>query len=131
MSGSGSMPSEKRGHDNNLPQNKFDKFLIEAIDEGLCSLGEPVKNSVYAHLENDCCIKKNEIPQKIEEFSSILYRIFGLGASRLEIKFMEQLHTKINVNIEWPEYDWSAWIEKEFSFTEYIKNVRKNWKTSV
>ena len=110
---------------------KFNEFLIEAIDEAFSSLGEPVKNTVYHHLENDFNIPKNEIPQKLDEFSHIIHKIFGMGASRLEIKFMKNLNSKVKGNVQMPEYEWplSKWIVSEMSFKEYVNNIRKEYET--
>jgi hypothetical protein len=110
-------------------QEKFDQLLIEAIDEALSSLGEPVKNAVYQHLQNDFSIEKDKIPSQIEEFSNIIHKIFGLGASRLEIKFMKNLNSKIEIDIKMPEYEWplSKWIIADLSFTEYAHDARKNY----
>ena len=41
----GALPSEKSEY-----EEEFDNILLEAIDETLLSLGEPVKNTVYFHL---------------------------------------------------------------------------------
>jgi hypothetical protein len=105
---------------------QFNGLLIEAIDEALASLGEPVKNTLYQHLAQAFKITKKNIPNHIEEFSQILHKIFGLGASRLEIKFMRNLNTKIKANIKWKQYEWplSKWIVMEMSFEEYIRNIR-------
>jgi hypothetical protein len=110
-------------------QEKFDQLLIEAIDEALSSLGEPVKNAVYQHLQNDFSIEKDKIPSQIEEFSNIIHKIFGLGASRLEIKFMKNLNSKLEIDIKMPEYEWplSKWIIADLSFTEYVHNAGKNY----
>jgi len=110
-------------------QRKFDEYLIEAIDETLSSLGAPVKNTVYFQLENSFNIPKNEIPKQIDEFTDIIHKIFGLGASRLEIKFMKNLHSKIKVNIELTEYECSLskWIIDDMSFTEYVNCARENY----
>jgi len=111
------------------PQKKFNEYLIQAVDEALTSLGEPVKNTIYFQLENKFNITKNEIPEQIEEFTDIMHKIFGLGASRLEIKFMKNLHSKIKVNIEVNGYEWplSKWIVEDMSFTEYIQRTRENY----
>jgi hypothetical protein len=114
-------------------QEKFDQLLNEAIDEALSSLGEPVKNAVYQHLQNDFCIEKDKIPCQIDEFSTIIHKIFGLGASRLEIKFMKNLNAKIEIDIKMPEYEWplSKWIIADLSFTEYVHNARKNYVSEL
>ena len=112
-----------------LTQCKFDEYLIEAIDEALSSLGAPVKNTVYFQLENSFNMPKNEIPKQIDEFTDIMHKIFGLGASRLEIKFMKNLHSKIKDHNELTEYKWSLskWIVAEGSFKEYVHSAGKNY----
>lgn len=117
----------------NQPPEKFDEFLIEAIDEALTSLGEPVKNAVYYHLENDFNMPKNEIPQRLGFFSHIIHKIFGIGASRLEIKFMKNLSSKVKANTQFSEYEWplSKWIVMEMSFTDYIDKIRKNYEKQM
>ncbi len=110
-------------------QKKFNEYLIESIDDALTSLGEPVKNTVYLQLENNFNITKNKIPDQIVEFTGIMHKIFGLGASRLEIKFMKNLHSKIKVNIEIQGYEWplSKWIIDDMSFIDYIQKTREKY----
>jgi hypothetical protein len=110
---------------------EFNKLLLEAIDEALLSLGEAVKNSIYSHLQNDFKIKRNEIPDRICEFSDILHKIFGLGAVRLEVKCMKNISEKIKVRIAWPEYEWpmSKWIVTDITFQEYVGNAKKSYLT--
>lgn len=110
-------------------QKKFNEYLIQAVDEALISLGEPVKNTVYFQLENNFNIPKNEIPNQIDEFTNIMHRIFGLGASRLEIKFMKNLQSKIKINVEMHGYEYplSKWIIDDMSFTDYVQRTRENY----
>ena len=114
-------------------EEEFDDILLETIDETLSSLGEPVKNEVYFHLENNFNICKNEIPKKINEFSDIIQKIFGSGAGRLEIKFMKTLHSKINLNVKWPECEapLSRWIIIDMSFIEYVNSMRLNYEENA
>jgi hypothetical protein len=125
--------------DNNLKlnhespsQEQFDGVLVQAIDEVLTTLGEPVKNAFYQHLEVDFNIPKNEIPKNIAKFCNIIHKIFGLGACRLERKFMQNLNSKVQANVEWPECEWSLskWIVMDTSFEENIDNIRKNYLAS-
>jgi hypothetical protein len=116
-------------HDKISAERKFDEYLLEAIDEALTSLGEAVKNTVYIQLENSFNMPKKEIPMQIDEFTDIIHKIFGLGASRLEIRIMKNLHSKIKVNIEMTQLEWpvSKWIVEEMSFTEYVYNAHKSY----
>jgi len=112
---------------------QFDSFLIESIDETLSLLGKPVKNEFYLQLEVKFKMEKNDIPQRLEEFTDILHRVFGLGASRLEVKFLRNLDSKIPANSKVinPELSVSMWIEKEMSFLNSIKNKQKEFLLTV
>jgi hypothetical protein len=120
----GVLPMEKGESD-----EEFENILLEAIDETLSSLGEPVKNAVYFHLQTNFNINKSEIPERIDEFSDVIHKIFGSGAGRLEIKFMKTLNLKMNVNIQWPENDLplSKWIVIDMSFVEYVYSMRRTY----
>jgi hypothetical protein len=108
---------------------EFDKLLLEAIDEALLSLGAAVKNSIYSHLQDDFRIKREEIPDRICEFSDILHKIFGLGAGRLEIKCMKNICEKVKISMAWPEYEWpmSKWVVTDVTFQEYVGNAKKSY----
>ena len=41
----------------------FEKLLMEAVDEGLKSLGESGRRMVFFHLEKSYSIKKQDIPK--------------------------------------------------------------------
>jgi hypothetical protein len=108
---------------------QFDSFLIESIDETLSLLGTTVKNEFYLRLQVNFNMEKNDIPQRLEEFMVILHRIFNLGASRLEVKFLRNLDTKIPSGSKCISADWSVstWIEKDASFIKSIKNKRQEF----
>jgi hypothetical protein len=124
-----SVDLEKTENKINLRKEQFNEYLIGAIDETLTSLGEPVKNAIYYNLENNFGISKKDIPWKISDFSSILHKLFGLGASRLEVKFMKNLNDKIQADIKWPEYQWplSKWAIMDLSFEEYVFKIREDF----
>jgi hypothetical protein len=125
----------KEGSKNRMVQLKaernaeFDRLLVESIDEGLASLGEAVKNSVYQHLSDDFGIEKSNIPAMILCFSDIMHKIFGLGANRLEIRFMKNLNSKLEVEFDWPEMKGpcARWFVTEILFTDYVANMRKSY----
>jgi hypothetical protein len=112
---------------------KFDQYLMEAIDETLSSLGEVIKNAVFEHLKNDFQINKANIPQKITDFSEIIHKVFGLGAIRLELKIMKNLNSKVQVDVQLTEYEWplSKWIINDISFTDYVANLRSSYTRTV
>jgi hypothetical protein len=112
---------------------KFDQYLLEAIDETFSSLGEVVKNAVFEHLQNDFQIKRVDIPIEICEFSKVIHKVFGLGAGRLELKIMNSLNSKLQVDVKLTEYQWplSKWIVNEVSLTDYVQNLRNSYAETV
>ena len=115
----------------NSLHERFDELLIEAIDEGLCCLGEPMKNHLYIIFENYFGIGKQEIPKDIELFSNTLHRLFGWGACRLEIKFIEKLYPKIKVKMKCPKHDLCKWVEDDISFVAYVETMRSRFVNPV
>jgi hypothetical protein len=120
-------------HLNQTPSDEFNHFLIESIDEAITLLGEPVKNEFYLRLEVNFNMGKNDIPQRLEEFSDILQKVFGFGASRLEVKFLRNLDSKITTGTKCIDADWSVsmWIEKEKSFIGTINTKRKDFLLNI
>ena len=102
-----------------MSKSRFDKLLLEAVDEGLSSLGESSKQAIYFHLAKSFNVKRNAIPLEIEEFAEAIERIFGLGANFLEVLIMKRLHEKIGVVFDWNE-------SKKFVFAEYVMAAKRN-----
>jgi hypothetical protein len=120
-------------NENQESEEKFFSILSEAIDETLTSLGEPVKNAVYSNLQSKFKMSKDEIPERISEFSDIIHKIFGSGACRLEIKFMKAISSRVDFETEWPKQDpaLSKWILSDVTFPEFVYNLRMNYCAKV
>jgi len=103
-----------------LPRNEFNKLLLEAVDEGLYSMGESSKLAVYFHIEKNFNIRRDEIPCRIEDFARAMESIFGLGAHFLEILIMKRLHERIGGGFSWPE-------SSDFTFAEYIAVAKRSF----
>jgi len=119
----------------NISNEKFDQYLMEAIDETISSLGEVVKNAVFQHLGTELQITKTEIPQKILDFSRIIHKFFGLGADRLELKIVKTLGSKLQVDVQLTENESPArmefllttWIVSDVSFADNVQNLRRSY----
>ena len=98
----------------------FENLLIEAVDEGLASLGESARQAIYFHLENKFKIAKNDIPYRLEDFTDGLEKIFGLGAHFIEILIMKSLFEKIGQPLEWNQ-------SKELVFVEYVAAAKRSF----
>jgi hypothetical protein len=116
------LKGEKVQKMSNDKPNKFDFMLLEAIDEALNTLGDSVKRSVYFHLETTYKIERQKIPQKIDEFSNSLDKMFGLGARYIEILIMKKFYPKIQIACDWQEPEF---IIPELSFKDYIELMKK------
>jgi len=121
-------PSKLRKRSMSRPD--FNEILLASIDEALSSLGENVAAAIYFHLENTFNIKREEIPQRISDFSDALEKLFGIGARTLEILCMEKLYSKVKVSYNWPEHEWPLckWIVPEMTFQEHIRLMQQNYK---
>ena len=99
-------------------KTKFEKVLLEAIDEGLSLLGEPSKQAVYIHLEKAFKINRQNIPYRIEDFTDAIEKLFGAGAKILEIHIMKCLFKKVG-------YKFTHYTkQKNLTFMDYIAAVK-------
>ncbi|UCE15654.1 MAG: hypothetical protein JSV12_07225 [Candidatus Bathyarchaeota archaeon] len=104
-----------------MSNRSFEKLLLEAVEEGLSSLGDSAKDVVYFYLEKTCNINRQDIPYRIEEFTDAIENFFGAGAKVLEIMIMKLLYEKIGHVIEYdPEVG-------DLVFTEYVAAVRQTF----
>jgi hypothetical protein len=102
-----------------LSKRDFEKLLLEAVDEGLSSLGQSSKRAIYFHLEEGFKVKREEIPCKVEVFTEAIEKMFGVGADYLEVLIMKRLHEKIGGVLDSNEI-------ATFTFAEYIEAVKRN-----
>lgn len=102
-----------------LQKSNFEKLLMEAIDEGLFSVGESPRRAIYFHLEKSFDIRKEDIPKKIEVFEDAIEKIFGFGADFLEVLIMKRLYEKIGGVFELEE-------ASDFAFSEYVNAVKRH-----
>ena len=107
---------------------KFDKVLLESIDEALISLGETVKTSIYFHLQQTFFITRHEIPYRIDDFSDAIEQIFGLGARHLELLIMKKLHEKNGCLYKW---EGPNWLVPDLTFRRYVELARLSCEESA
>ena len=105
----------------------FDQLLLEAIDQGLSGLGGAGKASIYIYLEGLFNIRKQEIPNKLDDFSNALHRIFGLGARQLEILILKNLQAKVGSLCK---MDTPSWLAQDLTFTRYVELMKLNYKNT-
>jgi len=96
----------------------FEEYLLAAIDEAFNSIGEDCKQTIYHHLEKKYKLNKNDIPDRIEDFSESIECIFGLGAKVLEMRIMKNLYQKIECPFPY------LFNKESLDFVNYIKSAR-------
>ena len=102
-------------------ETKFDAVLLEAIDTAFSALGQNVKFSLYFNLETKFNLPKQDIPDRIDDFSTALDQIFGQAARSLEILIMKYLNDKVKCSYKWVG---PKWLVPDLTFEKYIKLVR-------
>jgi hypothetical protein len=106
-------------------EQSFYEVLSGAIDEAFSSLGESVREAIFFHSEKTFGIRRSEIPYRIDDFSDALERIFGLGARRLEILFMKNLHAKVGTV---GKCGLPKWVVPELTFKEYVRMMKQSFE---
>lgn len=99
----------------------FDTVLLDTIDLAFSALGQNVKTSIYFHLETKFGLPKENIPDRIGDFSNALDQIFGQAARSLEILIMKHLNEKIKCNYSWVG---PKWLVPNLTFEKYVNLVR-------
>jgi hypothetical protein len=96
----------------------FETFLLEAIDDGLSSLGESSKQTIYYHLEKSFNVRREDIPTRVNAFAQAIENIFGVGADFVEVLIMKKLYEKIGCILIWNE-------SERFGFIEYLAKAKR------
>jgi hypothetical protein len=96
----------------------FGALLLESIDQAFSTLGQTVKLSIYFNLETKFALPKQDIPDRIEDFSSALEKIFGQASVPLEILIMKCLNEKIKGNYRWVG---PKWLVPDLTLEKYLK----------
>jgi hypothetical protein len=93
---------------------------MKAIDEELSSLGQNCEQAIYYHLETRFNLNKEEIPNKLVDFTEAIETIFGQGAKILEIRILKNLFKKMGfINLRFQN-------RESMEFVEYIEAVRES-----
>lgn len=97
---------------------KFAEILLNSIDDAFASLGQNVQFSLYFHLETKFALTKQNIPDRISDFSDALDQIFGQAARQIELLIMKFLNERVKCNYKW---DGPKWLVPDLTFEKYVK----------
>ncbi len=79
-------------------KSSFEATLSEAVDDSLMSLGRAAGASIYARMERECGLKKDEIPQRLQDFDSTIRKILSSGGPIIENLILKRLCEKLHVD---------------------------------
>jgi len=109
-------------------ERKFSIILLKAIDEAFLTLGENARTAVYCHLESKFAISRQDIPDRIGDFSDTLEQIFGLAAPQLEILIMKFLNRRVKCEYEWVG---PKWLVPDLTFKKYVALTELNFQRYI
>lgn len=92
----------------------FERFLQLAVQRALESMGETTADVVYYYAEKNHAIKREQIPQRLGDFSQALRRIFGPGGMVVEREIVRRLCDASGVYVE------------EDDFLKAVERVRRS-----
>ncbi len=105
----------------------FNQIMLESIDESLTLLGKDAKNAIHFYLEVHN-INREQIPYKINEFSTILEKLLGVGARLIELNIMKKLHVKIGIEWSWKQQN--PWALPDLTFKEYVEKAKAQFSNT-
>ena len=99
----------------------FSQLLLEAIDDSLSILGDEPKRALYQYLATMHSLQREEIPDRLEEFSNGLKRALGGASSVIQRIILRKLFQKLG----------STFRESQDSeFSDYIRDARRRFDTA-
>ncbi len=85
----------------NETEAKHAEVLLEAIDKALQLFGEANKSTIYSVFERKCQIRRDKIPERLEDFHKTLEGIFGATATDLIDKtIVKEFYNKIGLELK-------------------------------
>jgi hypothetical protein len=76
------------------------QYLVEAIDETLRIFGLRTCMQIYSYLERSYALKRLEIPERLEVFSTGLNSLFGSASKLIELRIVKSFYSKLGVKFE-------------------------------
>ncbi|MGA2971115.1 MAG: hypothetical protein ABSE39_00670 [Candidatus Bathyarchaeia archaeon] len=78
---------------------EFNDALVESIDETIIDLlGRAVLDALYAHLQTNYSISRDEVPYRLDTLLTTLEKIFGVRSSQTITKAIaKKFHLKLGL----------------------------------
>jgi hypothetical protein len=100
-----------------IKKKKLDKLLIKSVDEALKEIfGEPATTIIYDYLQNNHSLKREEIPERLEDFERGLEKILSSGAWVAERAILKNLYSDFGL-----EYR----NKVNYTFVDHVTKLKK------
>ena len=97
----------------------FPEILLDCIDEGLSVLGNEPKLAVYQYLSSIHSLDREEIPEKVDQFSAGMRKALGSASKVIERLILKKLFQKIG----------STFREvSDLDFTDYVAEAKRRFE---
>lgn len=100
-----------------LKKNKLDELLIKSLDEALKEIfGETGARIIYDYLRDKYSLKREELPERLEDFEKGLEKILSSGAWVTERMALKNLYSNLGL-----EYRNKA----NYRFVDHVAKLKK------
>jgi hypothetical protein len=98
---------------------QFSEVLLDCVDEGLSVLGNEPKQAVYQYLATIHSLDREQIPDKVDEFSTGLRKALGSASRVIERLILKKLFQRIG----------STFRETaDLEFTDYVTDAKRRFE---
>jgi len=97
-------------------KDRFDRILVQAIDEGLLVFGENTRYVIYYHIASRHRVERERIPERLEAFHEALKDMFGEGSKVVEKQIAKGMYAMLDLRFR--EYD-------EWTLVDYVNDARE------
>jgi hypothetical protein len=98
---------------------QFSEVLLDCVDEGLSVLGNEPKQAVYQYLATIHSLDREQIPDKVDEFSAGLRKALGSASRVIERLILKKLFQRIG----------STFRETaDLEFTDYVLDAKRRFE---
>jgi len=97
-------------------KDRFDRILLQAIDEGLHVFGESTRCVIYYHIVSKHRIERERIPERLEAFHEALKGMLGEGSKVVEKQIAKSMYSMLDLTFR--EYD-------EWTIVDYVNDAKE------
>jgi hypothetical protein len=97
----------------------FNELLLDCIDEGLSILGNEPKQAIYQYLSSIHALDREQIPEKVDEFSAGMRKALGSASKVIERLILKKLFQKLGSNFR---------EASNLEFTDYVMEARRRFE---